>query len=95
MFVSVMAVFHERLPCAKYYFRQRRKFKEKLTSLLKAFDERERARLAERWGSKSTVNGAFSMKEGHKENDGEKEEVEDAHSSTFFGFGRRTSKKIK
>ena len=28
MFVSVMAIFHERLPCAKYYFRQRRKFKE-------------------------------------------------------------------
>lgn len=30
MFVSVMSILHERLPCSSYYFRQRRKFKQKL-----------------------------------------------------------------
>jgi len=30
MFVSVMSILQERLPCASYYFRQRRKFKQSL-----------------------------------------------------------------
>ena len=29
MFLSIMSAFHEKLPCAKFYFRQRRLFKEK------------------------------------------------------------------
>lgn len=29
MFVSIMAILNERLPCAQFYFRQRRRFKAK------------------------------------------------------------------
>lgn len=32
MFVSIMAIFHERLPCSQFYFRQRRRFKERFFS---------------------------------------------------------------
>lgn len=34
MFISVMAIFHEKLPCAQFYFRQRRKFKERVVAKL-------------------------------------------------------------
>lgn len=30
MFISVMSIIHEKLPCAQFYFRQRRKFKERI-----------------------------------------------------------------
>jgi len=33
MLVSVMAVLHERLPCAQYYFRQRKLFKDRQIEL--------------------------------------------------------------
>ena len=28
MFVSIMTIFHERLPCAQFFFRQHKKFKQ-------------------------------------------------------------------
>jgi hypothetical protein len=40
MFVSVMAILHERLPCAQFYFRQRRKFKARFLEKLGS-DERK------------------------------------------------------
>lgn len=40
MFVSVMAIFHERLPCSQFYFRQRRKFKNRYHSRMNdSFDD--------------------------------------------------------
>ena len=36
MFVSVMSILQERLPCSQFYFRQRRLFKQKLIKLAAA-----------------------------------------------------------
>ena len=40
MFVSIMAIFHERLPCSRFYFRQRRRFKQRFFSQLSNSDQR-------------------------------------------------------